>query len=263
MRRRRLLLEYDGSGFAGWQRQPTGERTVQAALEAAFAALPGEHGSVHAAGRTDAGVHALAMVAHVDTSSVIPSPKLRLALNAHLPRDVVVLAVDDAADDFEAQYHCLYRRYLYRIRPVRHDARGLALERLRALHVFADLDVEAMQRAASDFVGRHDFAALATRETRSTEREVLLCDLRRERGELRLHVAANGFLRSMVRTLVGTLLSVGKGALAPDAVPGVLASRDRARAGRNVPPQGLYFVEAGYEPWDPARSEARLADLSL
>lgn len=261
MRRLRLLLEYDGSGFAGWQRQPTGERTVQAALEGAFAALPGQHGSVHAAGRTDAGVHALGMVAHVDSSSAIPAPKLRLALNAHLPRDVVVLAVEQAEPDFEAQYHCLYRRYLYRLRPVRHDARGLALERQRALHVFAELDVDAMQRAAVAFVGRHDFAALATRETRSTEREVYLCELRSERGELRLHVAADGFLRSMVRTLVGTLLSVGKGALEPDDVAAVLASRDRARAGRNVPPQGLYFVEAGYRPWDRMRSEAALADL--
>ena len=263
MRRLRLLLEFDGSGFAGWQRQPTGERTVQAAVEAAFAALPGEHGSVHGAGRTDAGVHALAMVAHVDTTSPIAAAKLRLALNAHLPRDVVVVAVDDAASDFEAQYDCLYRRYLYRIRAVRHDARGLALERQRALHVFADLDVEAMRAAASLFVGRHDFAALATRETRSTEREVYLCELRSERGELRLHVAADGFLRSMVRTLVGTLLSVGKGALQPGDVTAVLASRDRARAGRNVPPHGLYFVEAGYQPWERARSETAVAYLTV
>ncbi len=261
MRRLRLLLEYDGSGFAGWQRQPTGERTVQGVLEAAFAALPGEHGSVHAAGRTDAGVHALAMVAHVDTSAPIDEPKLRLALNAHLPRDVVVLAVERAAPDFEAQYHCLYRRYLYRLRPMRSDARGAAIHRQRCLPVFARLDLAAMEAASAAFRGEHDFAALATRETRSTRRTVHLCELRSERGEVRLHVVADGFLRSMVRTLVGTLLSVGKGALHPDAVPAVLASRDRARAGRNVPPQGLYFVEAGYAPWDPLRSEAALGDL--
>ncbi len=261
MRRVRLLLEYDGSGFAGWQRQVTGERTVQGALEDAFAALPGAHGRVHAAGRTDAGVHALAMVAHVDSSVPIDDHKLRLALNAHLPRDVVVLAVEPAAPTFEAQYHCRYRRYLYRLRPMRSDARGAAIHRQRCLPVFARLDVEAMRAATAAFRGEHDFAALATRETRSTRRTVHLCELRDERGELRLHVAADGFLRTMVRTLVGTLLSVGKGALPLDEVAGVLASGDRARAGRNVPPQGLYFVEAGYGAWDPERSEAAVRDL--
>ncbi len=261
MRRLRLRLEYDGSAFAGWQRQPTGERTVQGAIETALSALPGAHGSVHAAGRTDAGVHALAMVAHVDTDTPIGEAKLRLALNAHLPRDVVVLAVERAEPGFEAQYDCLYRRYLYRIRPLRYDARGAAVHRQRCLPVFAELDVAAMTRAAPAFCGEQDFAALATRETRSTRRTVHLCELREERGELRLHVAADGFLRSMVRTMVGTLLSVGKGALAPERVGEVLASRDRRRAGRNVPPQGLYFVEAGYRPWDAALSEAAVADL--
>src|SRR5690606_2288317 len=120
-RRVRLTLEYDGSGFLGWQRQPSGERTVQATLEEAFARLPGEHGSVLAAGRTDAGVHALAMVAHADTSSAIPDEKLRLALNAHLPRDVAVVRLETCAPGFEAQFHCLYRRYLYRLRVMRDD----------------------------------------------------------------------------------------------------------------------------------------------
>jgi tRNA pseudouridine38-40 synthase len=127
--------------------------------------------------------------------------------------------------------------------------------------VFATLDVEAMRRAATAFCGEHDFAALATRETRATRRTVHLCELRAERGELRLHVAADGFLRSMVRTLVGTLLAVGKGRMAPEAIPVVLESGDRNRAGRNVPPQGLYFVEAGYAPWDQQRSEAAVGDL--
>jgi tRNA pseudouridine38-40 synthase len=261
VRRIRLLLEYDGGAFQGWQRQPTGERTVQGVLEAAFAALPGEHGAVHAAGRTDAGVHALAMVAHVDSSVAIDESKLRLALNAHLPRDVVVLAAERAEEGFEAQFHCRYRRYLYRLRPMRCDARGAAIQRLRWLPVFARLDVDAMHSACAAFRGEHDFAALATRETRSTRRTVHLCELRRERGEVRLHVAADGFLRTMVRTMVGTLLSVGKGALAAEDVPAVLASKDRARAGRNVPPYGLYFVEAGYGPWDDRRSEAAVADL--
>lgn len=260
-RRVRLKIEFDGSGFLGWQRQPFGERTVQATLESALARLPGEHGSVIGAGRTDAGVHALALVAHLDTTTSLADERLRMALNAHLPRDVVVLEVATCAPDFEAQFDCLYRRYLYRLRVARGDPRGLALLRDRVLPVFKEVDIAAMRAAARLLVGRHDFAAFATQETRSTVREVLLCELREERGELRLHIAADGFLRNMVRTIVGTLLWVGKGKLTPEQVAEVLASRDRRRAGHNVGPQGLYFVEAGYQSFDLARSEAAIADL--
>jgi len=256
LRRVRLTLEFDGSTFAGWQWQPTGERTVQGAVQDAFAAIPGEHGPVHAAGRTDAGVHALAMVAHADTSSPIPDEKLRLALNAHLPRDVVVLELATAAPDFEAQFHCRYRRYLYRLRVMRDDPRGLALERQRVQPVFRHLDVAAMQGAARLLEGRHDFSSFATQETRTPVRTVYLCELREEGAELRLHIAGDGFLRHMVRTIVGTLLWVGKGKLAPGAIAEVLAARDRRRAGPNVGPHGLYFLEAGYGDWDPHRSEA-------
>jgi tRNA pseudouridine38-40 synthase len=259
VRRLRLTLEYDGSGFAGWQQQPTGERTVQSTVQAAFAALPGRHSSVHGAGRTDAGVHALAMVAHVDSDVAIAPPKLRLALNAHLPRDVAVLAVEEVDASFEAQYGCRYRRYLYRLKVVRDDPRGVALDRRRVLAVHRHLDVAAMQEAAASIVGEHDFAAFATRETRGTVRTVTLSQLRRVGRELHLHVAADGFLRTMVRTLVGTLLWVGKGTLTPATFAEVVASGERRRAGRTVSAHGLYFVEAGYEPWDEARSEAALA----
>lgn len=261
VRRVRLLLEFDGTDFYGWQRQAAGERTVQGVVEEAFAQLPGQHGTVMAAGRTDAGVHALALVAHVDTSSRIPDEKLRLALNAHLPRDVAVVNVRTAAPDFEAQYHCLYRRYLYRLRVVRDDPRGLAVNRNRVLPVFRHVDVPAMQAATRHLLGRHDFATFATQESRTTVRTVHLCELRNEAGELRLHIAGDGFLRNMVRTIVGTLLWVGKGKLTPDDMPVLLAARDRTRAGHNVGPQGLYFAEAGYDPWDLAASERAVADL--
>jgi tRNA pseudouridine38-40 synthase len=263
LRRYRLTLEYDGSDFAGWQQQPGGRRTVQGAVQEAFAALPGRHSMVHAAGRTDAGVHALAMVAHVDSDVAIASPKLRLALNAHLPRDVAVLALSEVDGSFEAQYHCRYRRYLYRMKVLRDDARGIALDRKRVLAVHRHLDVEAMQEAAARTVGEHDFGAFATRETRGTVRSVTLCQLRRAGRELHLHVAADGFLRTMVRTLVGTLLWVGHGRLTPEGFAAVIASRERRRAGRTVPAHGLYFVEAGYEPWDEARSEEALAGFAF
>jgi tRNA pseudouridine38-40 synthase len=255
-RRVRLTLEFDGSDFAGWQWQPTGERTIQGTLQAAFAALPGSHGPVHGAGRTDAGVHALAMVAHADTDAAMPDEKLRLALNAHLPRDLVVTALATTTPDFEAQFHCRYRRYLYRLRVMRDDPRGLALERRRLQPVFRHLDVGAMQRAARVLEGEHDFSSFATQETRSPVRTVHLCEVREEGAELRLHIAGDGFLRHMVRTVVGTLLWVGKGKLSAAEMGGVLAARDRRRAGPNVGPQGLYFLEAGYAAWDLAHSEA-------
>lgn len=258
-RRVALTIEFDGSGFKGWQWQPTGERTIQGALQDAFAALPGPHGPVHGAGRTDAGVHALAMVAHCDTASRIPDEKLRLALNAHLPADVAVLRVRTVGPDFEAQFSCRYRRYLYRMRIVRDRPRGLALDRRRVLMVHRRLDVPAMLAAAPLFAGRRDFSSLATQETRTRERTVHLCELREEGDELRLHVAADGFLRGMVRAIVGTLVRVGHGTLRPEDVPGLLAARDRTRAGHALAPHGLYFAEAGYRPWDAARSEARLA----
>jgi tRNA pseudouridine38-40 synthase len=262
VRRLKLTIEFDGTGFAGWQVQATGERTVQGVLQAAFAALPGSHGPVHGAGRTDTGVHALAMVAHVDSDVAIEPRKLRLALNAHLPRDVAVLAVEEVAGHFEAQYGCHYRRYLYRLRVRRDDARGIALDRHRSLSVFRALDLAAMREAAHSVVGRHDFAAFASRESRSTVRTVHLCELHEAGPELHLHVAADGFLRTMVRTLVGTLLWVGKGRLDAAGFRSVIASADRSRAGPTVAPHGLYFVEAGYEPWDAQRSAAVAASVA-
>lgn len=258
--RKALTIEFDGSGFRGWQWQPTGERTVQAVLQQAWAALPGEHGRLHAAGRTDAGVHALAMVGHVDTTSALSNEKLRLALNARLPSDVAVLDVRTVPDEFEAQYSCCYRRYLYRMRVARGRPIGMALDRGRVLMVHTPVDVSAMVAAAGRFVGHRDFSSLATQETRTRERTVLMCDLREELGELRLHVAADGFLRGMVRAIAGTLLRVGQDARPPESIDAILEARARHRAGKALAPHALYFVEAGYEPWDAQRSDARLAE---
>lgn len=259
VRRRRLTIEFDGSDFAGWQHQGNGVRTVQGEIEAALDRLPWPHGRVKGAGRTDAGVHALGLVAHVDLACDLDDERLRRAVNGHLPRDVAILEVAGVSDDFEAQFDCCYRRYLYRMRVVRDRAVGLALDRKRVLPVYRDLDVVAMMDAAQHLVGRHDFSSFATQEVRSRERMVVLCELRAERDELRLHIAADGFLRHMVRGVVGTLLSVGSGGLSADELPALIAARDRTRSGPNVPPYGLYFVEAGYAPWSHRVSDAALA----
>lgn len=250
VRRLKLTLEFDGAAFYGWQVQTrTGERTVQGVVQGALASLPGQHSKLRAAGRTDTGVHALAMVAHVDTDTSVPDAQLRRALNAHLPADVRVLSAEAVSADFEAQYSCLYRRYLYRMRLYRDDLRLSVLDRGRVLPVYSAVDIPAMHRTAPYFEGKHDFAALATQETRSTVRTVYQCQLKQQGRDLTLHIAADGFLRNMVRAVVGTLLNVGTGKLEPAAIPSILASRDRNRAGENVPACGLYFAEAGYVPW--------------
>ena len=250
MRRLKLTVEYDGSDFYGWQVQSrSGERTVQGVLQTAWGKLPGQHASLRAAGRTDAGVHAVAMTAHLDSDTPVEDEKLARALNAHLPPDVRVLEVEQVPDSFEAQYSCLYRTYRYRMRLTRGDLSGTALERLRVLHLNQVLDVAAMQQAAPLFEGRRDFAALATQETRTTLRTVHLCHLDVQGRNLTLTIAADGFLRGMVRATVGTLLEVGAGKLKPADVTELLDSKERSRAGKNVSPHGLYFLEAGYEAW--------------
>ena len=257
MRRIRLTLEYDGTNFYGWQVQAkTGERTVQGEIEKALASVPGARPRIMAAGRTDAGVHALAMVAHYDTEDAIPVNKVPGALNVRLPRDVVVRKAEEVPLTFQSQFDCLYRRYLYRMRLMGEETQGRALERHHVLFLSRRLNLDAMTRAAPLFEGAHDFAALATQETRGTERTLYVCRLETQASDLTLHVVGDGFLRNMVRAIVGTLLYVGEGKLAPEDVPKILASRDRQRAGPNVPPHGLYFAEAGYTAWEGSRPKA-------
>lgn len=251
MRKIKLTLEFDGSAFYGWQVQArTCERTVQGVLEAALQSVPGAAPRVMAAGRTDAGVHALAMVAHYLTNDKIPTSRLPQALNSRLPADVRVLAAEEVPASFEAQFGCCYRRYLYRMRLSRDSFAGMALDHKRVLFLPQRLDVAAMQQACAAFLGTHDFAALATQETRKTSRTLYWCRLEQTANDLSLHVAADGFLRNMVRAIVGTLLWVGEGKIAASDLPALLASRDRGRLGPNAPAHALYFAEAGYAPWD-------------
>ena len=254
LRRVKITLEYDGTDFYGWQVQAaTGERTVQGVIEQVLAAIPGAVPRVHAAGRTDAGVHALAMVAHYDTGDSIPDRQVARALNARLPEDVRVVDARRVGRDFQAQFHCRYRRYLYRIRLARDYPAGAALDRCRVWFVYQRLDVAAMQAAAKVFEGTNDFASMATQETRPTVRTVYACRLSLSGRDVTVNVVADGFLRGMVRAMIGTLLWVGEGRLAAEDVARILRRGDRTLAGPNAPPHGLYFAEAGYEEWRPDR----------
>jgi len=243
---RRLLMHvaWDGAPYAGWQSQPT-LPSVQDTLHGALARLGGGEFRPVAAGRTDAGVHAEAMPAHVDVPDTfrVPPTKLARALNAHLPPTVAVLHAADAPAGFHARFSCTERQYVYRllVHPQRHPHwHG------RALHVPQPLNPDAMNAAAAALTGTHDFAAFATQEDRQTVRELRL--LRVQPGPLiwEIHVHGESFLRHMVRGLVGTLLLAGQGRLSPEQAEGILHSRQRSQAGANVPAHGLSFTGARY-----------------
>lgn len=243
-RRLRLRLAWDGAPYAGWQSQPAASSVQDTLLSACTRLGAGPFRAV-AAGRTDAGVHAEDMPAHVDVHAGfgVPPGKLARALNAWLPPSVAVLDVAEAPPGFHARFSCTERRYVYRLlaSPQRHP-----LWAGRALHVPGALDAQAMGAAAAHLTGTHDFAAFATQEERQTVRELRALEIVPGPHIWEIHVHGESFLRHMVRGLVGTLLLVGQGRVAPDEVAGILASRSRAQAGANVPPHGLYFAGASY-----------------
>lgn len=245
MTRFRLTIEYDGRPFMGWQRQPHGP-SVQAAIERAAAAITGETIMVHAAGRTDAGVHATAMAAHLDTLKPITPFRLMEGVNARLrPAPVAILACESVADDWHARFSCLGRRYVYRIV----DRRApLALAAGRAWRVPVKLDVAAMAEAAACLVGRHDFTTFRSVQCQA-ESAVKTLDrlaVRRVDERIEIEAAARSFLHHQVRSMVGCLALVGRGKWSADDLAAALAERDRAALGLNAPPDGLYFVEAVY-----------------
>jgi tRNA pseudouridine38-40 synthase len=241
----RLLVEFDGRRFMGWQRQAHGP-SVQAAIEGAALAVTGEAAAVHAAGRTDAGVHALGMVAHLDVERPIAAFRLGEALNALLrPAPIAILACDAVADDWHARFSCLGRRYIYRI--VNRRA-PLTLEHGRAWHVAAPLNADAMAEAATRLIGRHDFTTFRSAhcQAESPVRTLDECAVRRTGDAIEVEVAARSFLHHQVRSIVGCLALVGRGKWSADDLTAALEARDRAALGLNAPPDGLYFVSARY-----------------
>lgn len=245
MPRYRLLIEYDGAPFQGWQRQATGP-SVQAALETAIAAFTGERPVVVGAGRTDAGVHALAQVAHVEVARDMAPERVMSAINAHLrPLPVAVLEVRLAPADFHARFDAIERRYLYRILARRAPP---ALERGRVWHVPVPLDAGRMAEAARALIGRHDFTSFRAAECQSKSPVKTLDRLEvRRAGELvEIAAAARSFLHHQVRNMVGTLKLVGEGRVPPGFVAEALAARDRSAAGPTAPPAGLVLVGVSY-----------------
>ena len=247
MTRFRLTIEYDGRPFMGWQRQAHGP-SVQQSVEEAIQAITGEKAAVHAAGRTDAGVHALAMAAHVDIQRPISAFRLADAINAKLrPQAVAVLHAEEVADDWHARFSCVGRRYLYRI--VNRRA-PLALEAGRAWRVPVVLHADVMHKAAQALVGRHDFTTFRSAHCQADNpvRTLDRVAVRRLGEVIEVEAAARSFLHHQVRSMVGCLQLVGRGKWTPRDLKRALEAKDRAALGFNAPPDGLYFVEAVYEP---------------
>jgi tRNA pseudouridine38-40 synthase len=245
MPRYKLTIEYDGAPFVGWQVQDNGV-SVQGALEAAIAAFCGERVTIRGAGRTDAGVHALGQVAHVDLAKEWDTDSVRDAINAHLrPQPIAVLAAERAADDFDARFSAKRRHYLYRIVNRRAD---LALDRGRAWRVARPLDAAAMNAAAQVLTGKHDFTTFRSTEcqAKSPVKTLDRLGVMRSDHEVLVATAARSFLHNQVRSMVGSLVLVGEGKWSKDDLARALAAHDRKACGPVAPPDGLYLVGVDY-----------------
>jgi tRNA pseudouridine38-40 synthase len=245
MTRWRLTIEYDGGPFMGWQRQDHGP-SVQSTVEDALRQMTGERVTIHAAGRTDAGVHALAMEAHGDIAKPLTEHRLREGANALVrPAPVSITAVTPVADDWHARFSCVGRRYWYRILNRRAPP---ALDRGKVWHIAEPLDVKAMAEGAAHLVGNHDFTTFRSVHCQSASPVKTLDSLEVALVGEEIHVraAARSFLHHQVRSMVGCLALVGRGRWSADDMREALEAKDRAALGLNAPPEGLYFVEAIY-----------------
>jgi tRNA pseudouridine38-40 synthase len=245
MRTIKLTIEYDGTHYQGWQVQPKG-RTVQGVIEEKLALLTREKIHLIGSGRTDAGAHAFGQVAHFKTQSKMDTLSIQKALNSLLPPDIVIQKVEEVEEGFHARKKSRGKVYEYRIlnRPLRS-----AFHRGYAWHLPQKLDFEEMKEASRWLIGEHDFSSFRSvgSPTRTAVRKVIRAEWRRSReGLIRFEIEANGFLKQMVRAIVGTLVEVGKGRIDSEEFRRILNSKDRKKAGPTAPAQGLFLKEVKY-----------------
>ena len=244
-----ITIQYDGSAPRGWQRLANEPDTVQGILENALSAYFKESIRITGSGRTDAGVHALGFALNFHAETRIPPEKLPLAINQHLPPDIRVLCARVVPEEFHARYAAHTKTYLYRIHNHPIDS---PFDEKYYTRVPRHLDEARMQAAAQQFVGRHDFLALCAAGSSAaahgdTVRTITDCHVTRKGDEVDIEVTADGYLYNMVRILAGTLCEVGAGRMQPDAIPGILASRDRSQAGPTLPAKGLFLEKVDYD----------------
>ncbi len=244
MRTIKLTIEYDGTQYHGWQVQPNGI-TIQEVLEKKIEMMTRQSVRLIGSGRTDAGVHALGQVAHFQTDSAIPVEGFRRGLNSLLPPDITIISAEEADSRFHAQYGAQRKTYLYLILNRENPS---ALYRNFAWHIPGSLSMASMEEASACLVGKKDFTSFqgANTDTEDPVREVFRAAWSRKKDFLRFQIEADGFLKHMVRNVVGTLVDVGKGKISPQDYGRILDSRDRRQAGMTAPARGLYLVEVAY-----------------
>jgi len=241
----RIVVEYDGTAYAGWQIQPNG-LTVQEVVEKALAELTGERIRLHSSGRTDAGVHARGMSVHFRTERDLPLAAYREGVNRLLPPDIAIREAVEVPEGFHARFDATGKWYRYTI--CQGDVRS-PLHRLTSWHIRTPLDLDAMKRGASAFVGEHDFAAFRSSscEARSTVRTIFSVNIEKDGPLLFIDVKGSGFLKNMVRVMVGTLVELGLGKRLPEDLPSLFESGQRSASGKTAPPQGLCLMEVWYD----------------
>lgn len=251
MRRIRIIVEYEGTAYVGWQVQPNGV-SVQQRLNEALFTVTGEQITLHGSGRTDSGVHARAQVAHFDTNARMDASKFAVAMNQLLPRDIRVLYSEETTADFHARFCAKEKTYRYTIQLGPH---AHVFTRNTALHLHAPLAIEPMRKAAADCIGTHDFSAFmsAGSTMENTVRTILASDWTQDDCYLTYDVTGNGFLYNMVRILVGTMLEIGSGKRGADRLAQAIASGNRSDAGPTAPAQGLTLLCVRYPDFDTDR----------
>ncbi len=244
MRNIKLTIEYDGKDFNGWQKQPN-KLNIQGEIERAIKDVTGEEVELIASGRTDAGVHALAQVANFKTNSKIPVEKIPIALNTKLKRSIRILMAEEVDERFHSRYNCKKKTYQYIIN---NSKNGTAIYRNLQYNFPEKLDEEKMNRAIQYFVGEHDFSGFKASGTssKSSVRTVYCGKVERDKDLVMIEITGNGFLYNMVRIIAGTLIEVGLGKIKPGEIPEIIESKDRKRAGKTLPPQGLYLAKVCY-----------------
>lgn len=245
MRNIKLIVEYDGTNYLGWQKQSKGV-TVQGAIEKAISNLTKEESSIIGCSRTDSKVHAKRYVCNFKTSSRIPTDSFREALNFHLPEDISVIDSEEVEESFHSRYDCKGKMYSYTIVNTRSR---MPMCRNFAYHVKYELNIDRMKEATVFFIGTHDFAAFRNlgSSVKTTVRTISKLDIVQENEYIKIYIAADGFLYNMVRIIVGTLIDVGMGRKEPEDIKKILDSKNRNNAGKTCPPQGLCLVEVYYE----------------
>lgn len=244
MRNIRLLIEYDGTMYAGWQEQKN-KKSLQGTIQEAIKKLTKEEIIIAASGRTDAGVHALGQVANFFTKSTIPAERFAMAINYHLPRDIVILKSEEVSTEFHSRYHSKGKTYIYRIENRKIPS---PFERNRSYLVKKELDFEKMKRESQKFIGTHDFIAFRSTgsSAKTTIRTIYRLDLKKEGDMIIMEIEGNGFLYNMVRIIAGTLVDIGKGRIT-EGVESILKSKDRARAGNTAHSCGLFLKKVFYD----------------